>query len=116
MSERHVPTRDIQPLGMRVLVRVLPADERTPSGLYVPASALKEDAVEALYGEVLEVARAEGGSDELGGTNVSGIPHGAKVLFAPDSGVRVPWDPTLRLVETKNVLAVVQEIAADAAH
>jgi len=111
-DERHHPIRLIQPMGMRVLVRVLPGDERTPAGLYVPATAVnKEDGVEALYGEVLEVARAEPDpEEELEGANVSGIPHGARVLFLPKSGIRVPWDAELRLVETKHVLAVIEEI------
>ena len=39
-GERHHPIRVIQPMGMRVLVRVLPGDERTASGLYVPATAV----------------------------------------------------------------------------
>ena len=117
-EERHHPLRMIQPMGMRVLVRVLPGDARTPAGLYVPASALnKEDGVEALYGEVVEVARAEPQADaELTGANVSGVPHGARILFLAATGIRVPWDSALRLVETKHVLAVVEEIDADSAH
>ena len=114
MDERHQPTRVIQPMGMRVLVRVLPSDERTPSGLYVPSTAVKDDGAEAMYGEVIEVARAEpDATEELEGANVSGIPHHARVLFLPNAGIRVPWDDSLRLVETKNVLAVVEEIAPD---
>mgnify|MGYP000132329180 CR=1 FL=1 len=117
MDERHQPTRLIQPMGMRILVRVLPADARTPAGLYVPATAVKDEATEAMYGEVIEVARAEPeGEEELAGANVSGIPENARVLFLPKAGIRVPWDETLRLVETKNVLAVIEEIAPDAAH
>ncbi len=115
-DERHHPIRVIQPMGMRVLVRVLPGDERTPAGLYVPATAVnKEDGAEAIYGEVLEVARAEAKpTEELEGANVSGIPNGSRVLFLPKSGIRVPWDQELRLVETKNVLAVVEEIEPSA--
>ncbi len=117
-AERHNPIRVIQPMGMRVLVRVLPGDERTSSGLYVPATAVsKEDGAEAVYGEVLAVARAEAKpEEELEGANVSGIPHGARVLFPPKAGIRVPWDQELRLVETKYVLAVVEEIDPSSAH
>ena len=117
MEERHQPTRLIQPMGMRVLVRVLPADQRTSAGLYVPSSTVKEEGDEAIYGEVIEVARAEPEpEEELSGANISGVPHGSRVLFLPKAGIRVPWDETLRLVETQHVLAVVEEIDPSAAH
>ena len=75
------------------------------SGLYLPEGA-KEEASEALLGEVLEVARTmpqparffeekdEDGPDITGGdfgTNVSGIPMGSMVLFAKNRGVTIPW-------------------------
>jgi hypothetical protein len=50
--------RHIMPLGPRVLVKVLPDDDRAESGLYLPQGA-KEKSQEALFGEVVEVARAE---------------------------------------------------------
>lgn len=95
---------------MRVLVRVLKEEEVSESGLYLPPGA-KERMQEALFGEVVEVARAEPkDSDEGLGVNVSGIPHGAKVLFPKSAGTRVPWDEDLRILETKEVLATVEEI------
>jgi co-chaperonin GroES (HSP10) len=82
------------PLGPRVLVKVLPQ--------------------EALYGEVVEVARAEPADPKEGfGVNVAGVPHGVKVLFGKNAGVKVPWDEELRLLETKEVLATVDEIRED---
>jgi co-chaperonin GroES (HSP10) len=103
--------RHIQPLGMRVLVRVLHEEDVADSGLYLPAGA-KERLQEALYGEVLEVARAEPHDTAEGlGVNVSGVPHGARVLFAKAAGVKVPWNDDLRLLETKEVLATVEEIS-----
>ncbi len=109
MSEdRHVPLRVIAPLGMRVLVRLVPPDHRNAAGLYLPES-VEPRGKDASYGEVLEVARADPG-DDLEGANVSGIPAGGFVLFAPEAGFNVPWDDTLRLVETKDVLAVVEQI------
>ena len=51
--------------------------------------------------------------DEGLGVNVSGIPHGAKVLFPKSAGIRVPWDEDLRILETKEVLAMVDEISGD---
>jgi chaperonin GroES len=102
------------PLGMRVLVQVLKDEERTDSGLYLPAGA-KEAQDEAMYGEVIEVARDKPTTDDLA-ENVSGVPHGARVLFRKEAGVRVPWDDRLRLLEVKDVLATVEEISDDEAH
>jgi co-chaperonin GroES (HSP10) len=103
--------RHIMPLGPRVLVKVLPEDDRAESGLYLPAGA-KERTQEALFGEVVEVARAEpvDFKEEGFGVNVAGVPHGAKVLFQKTAGVKVPWDEGLRILETKEVLATVEEI------
>jgi chaperonin GroES len=103
--------RHIMPLGPRVLVRVTPQDDRAESGLYLPQGA-KERTQEALFGEVIEVARAEPSDpkEDGFGVNVAGVPNGAKVLFGKTAGVKVPWDEELRLLETKEVLATVDEI------
>jgi chaperonin GroES len=106
--------RHIMPLGPRVLVKVLPDEDRAESGLYLPQGA-KERSQEALFGEVVEVARAEASNpaEEGFGVNVAGVPHGAKILFQKNAGVKVPWDEGLRLLETKEVLATVAEIGED---
>lgn len=105
--------RHIMPFGPRVLVRVMKDDEVADSGLYLPAGA-KEKTQESLYGEVVEVARAEPESKEDGfGVNVAGIPNGSKVLFAKSAGVRVPWDDDLRILDTKEILATVDDMSAD---
>ena len=104
--------RDIQPLGLRVLVRVIKEGDRHESGLYLPAGA-KENHQDAFYCEVVEVARASGESvaeDKSFGANVSGVPCGARVLFRKDAGVAVPWDESLRILDTKDVLATVDEV------
>jgi len=111
---RNRPHRLILPLGMRVLVHVMREEDRTDAGLYLPAGA-KEAGLEALYGEVIEVARDRPTMDELA-ENVSGVPHGAKVLFRKDAGVRVPWDERLRIIDVKDVLATVEEITDEEAH
>jgi len=108
------PHRLILPLGMRVLVQILRDDERTDAGLYLPAGA-KEAQDEALYGKVIEVARDRPTTDGVT-ENVSGVPHGAHVLFRKEAGVRVPWDDRLRLIDVKDVLATVEEVHADEAH
>lgn len=119
MSDRNDPAprrphRLILPLGMRVLVRIVSDHDRTDSGLYLPAGA-KEAHDEALYGEVIEVARDRPTSDDVA-ENVSGVPHGARVLFRKAAGVRVPWDDLLRLLDVKDVLATVEELGDDEAH
>ena len=61
-------------------------------------------------GEVVEVARADADSEKSLGTNVSGVPLGAMVLFPKEDGLQVPWDDALRLLEVKSVYAVVEEV------
>lgn len=106
--------RLILPLGMRVLVQMIRIDERTDAGLYLPAGA-KEAHDEAFYGKVVEVARDRPTTDDVT-ENVSGVPHGAFVLFRKEAGVRVPWDERLRLIDVKDILATVEEVMADEAH
>jgi len=106
--------RLILPLGMRVLIRLVRDAERTDAGLYLPPGA-KETHDEALFGEVIEVARDRPTSDDLA-ENVSGVPNGAKVLFRKEAGVRVPWDDNLRLLDVKDVLATVEELTDEDAH
>jgi len=108
------PHRLILPLGMRVLVQLVRDDERTDAGLYLPQGA-KEAQEDAHYGKVIEVARDRPTTDEAS-ENVSGVPHGAFVLFKKNAGIAVPWDDRLRLVDVKDVLATVEEVQADEAH
>ncbi|MCB9716113.1 MAG: co-chaperone GroES [Myxococcales bacterium] len=118
----------MQPLGPRVLVRVVKSPDRSEAGLYLP-QGLKDGNAMALLGEVVEVARTMPKADPLVesedeadeedepvvdlGKNVSGVPLGANVLFEKDRGVVVPWDDTLRLLEVRHVLAIVDIISED---
>ncbi len=97
------------PVGMRVLVRIKKDADMTDGGLYLPEGA-KEQMQESLTAEVLEVASAIDDRTEEE-TNISGIPKGSTVLIAKHAGVRIPWDQELRLVETKEILATVDEIS-----
>ena len=106
--------RLILPLGMRVLVQLIRDEDRTETGLYLPAGA-KEAQDEALYGKVIEVARDRPTTDDIS-ENVSGVPHGAHVLFRKEAGVRVPWDDKLRVIDVKDILATVEEVLANEAH
>ena len=116
-------SRHVQPVGPRILIRVIKTPDRSESGLYLPAGA-KDSHSEALLAEVVEVARTQpkaayiddgdDDSDRPGlGENVSGIPVGAQVLFARDQGVTVPWDDSLRLLSVRHVLAIVDIIPED---
>ncbi|MCB0322494.1 MAG: co-chaperone GroES [Bdellovibrionales bacterium] len=101
--------RRIDPLGMRVVVKIRRDTNRTETGLYLPEGA-KQSKQESLVGEVLEVASARDmDTDEE--ANISGIPNGSLVLIPADAGVRVPWDEDLRIVDTKEVLALVTEVS-----
>lgn len=120
-------SRHVQPLGPRVLVRIIKDPDRLDSGLFLPEGA-KDSTRQALLGEVIEVARTmpkvayelddDEDADEEGeiaslGQNVSGIPLGAKVLFGKSRGLTVPWDDTLRIVDVRHLLAIVDEISED---
>lgn len=100
--------RKVSPLGMRVLVRLRPENNMTEGGLYLPEGA-KQSMSESLLAEVIEVAVAKDEQDE-DEANISGVPMGALVLIPKHAGVRVPWDAELRLVDTKEILAIVNEI------
>lgn len=104
------------PVGMRVVVRLIPSDDRSASGLFLPPGA-KDATAHAAYGEVVEVARASSKATEEGFlNNVSGIPQESRILFPKDAGVPVPWDETLRVLDVKDVLAIVEELPFERAH
>ena len=108
------PVRYIKPLGPRVLVRIVKLEERSSAGLYLP-DGVREEHDEALYGEVVEVARAEADDSAPSlGKNVSGVPLGAFVLFPKKEGLPVPWDDALRVLAVKDVVAVVEEVEPEA--
>ncbi|MGF1510819.1 MAG: co-chaperone GroES [Myxococcota bacterium] len=109
-------TRHVMPLGPRVLVRLIPSEDRTSSGLILPAGA-RDAATSVAYAEVVEVARAAPDDEDEGfGRNVSGVPHGSRILFVKEKGLAVPWDDKLRVVLVKDVIALVDEIELDEAH
>lgn len=98
----------VSPLGFRVLLRVRKVVDKSQGGLYLPEGA-KEAKQDSLIAEVIEVASAHDvDTDEE--TNISGIPLGAVVLIPKDVGTCVPWDDNLRIVETQDVLAIIDEM------
>lgn len=98
--------RKISPLGLRVVLKIRSEQDVTEGGLYLPEGA-KNSMAESLLAEVVEVATATDSDTE---TNISGIPLGAVVLIGKHVGVKVPWDDRLRIVDTKDILAIVDEV------
>jgi co-chaperonin GroES (HSP10) len=101
--------RKVHPLGLRVVVQILKDANVTDTGLYLPEGA-KESMQESVLAVVIEVASAVDSHTEEE-TNVSGIPLKSTVLIPKTAGVRVPWDDSLRIVDTRDVLAMVDEIS-----
>ena len=101
--------RKINPMGYRVVVRIVKDSNMTETGLYLPEGS-KQNMQESLLAEVIEVASAID-EDTHEEANVSGIPLGATVLIPKELGIKVPWDEDLRIVETKHVLAIVDEVS-----
>jgi co-chaperonin GroES (HSP10) len=100
--------RKVHPLGLRVVARIIKDSNLTDGGLYLPEGA-KESLQESVLAEVVEVASAVDSHSEEE-TNVSGVPLGARVLIGRTAGIRIPWDDDLRIVDTRDVLAIVDEI------
>ena len=92
-----------------MLVSISEQNDRTDGGLYLPEGA-RQAMSESLLARVIEVASAvDPDADEE--HNISGIPLGATVLIEKTTGVRVPWDDQLRIVNSKDILALVEEVA-----
>jgi co-chaperonin GroES (HSP10) len=108
MLGKPIKIRKISPFGFRVVVRTLKQPNTTDTGLYLPEGS-KEKLAESVLAQVIEVASAVD-ADEDDMTNVSGIPLGATVLIKKDAGVQIPWDSECRIVDTHEVLALVEEI------
>jgi co-chaperonin GroES (HSP10) len=110
MTDRNKKTiRKLNPLGFRVLVQIEKDSNVTDAGLYLPEGS-KESMQQSLLARVIEVASAVDHETDHE-TNVSGVPLDALVLIPKGAGTKVPWDESLRIVETKEILALVNEIA-----
>lgn len=100
--------RKISPLGFRVVVRIVKDNDMTDAGLYLPEGS-KQTMQDSVLAEVVEVASAVD-DDTNEEANVSGIPLGATVLIPKDNGIKVPWDEQLRIIESKFILAIIDEV------
>lgn len=91
----------IKPLGARVLVRRLEAEEKSAGGIIIPDAA-KEKPQEA---EVLELGT--GGKDEEGNPIVFHVKKGDRVLISKYGGteVKLNGDPVL-IIKQDEILAI----------
>jgi co-chaperonin GroES (HSP10) len=107
-TESARPMRRLHPLGLRVVACIVKDSNVTDGGLYLPEGA-KESMQESVLAQVIEVASAMDARTEEE-TNISGIPLGSMVLIPKTIGVKVPWDDSLRIIDTREILALVDEI------
>lgn len=96
-------SEQIQPLGSRVLVRILAEESVTKSGLYVPDTAREKPQ----RGEVVAI-----GDD----TDVINVAVGDRVLFAKYTGTEIRLDGADHLlIEATDLLAILRDAPAAAA-
>jgi len=109
MGEPHMASADVDidkltPLADMVLVRRLPDEEKTASGLFLPATG--RDEREGLrVGVVLRV----GQGDIVNGKRIPlGVVPGDRVVYArcPDNDVRINGEDLVLLREEQHILAI----------
>lgn len=85
---------DIKPLGDRVLLKILPAEEKTSSGIIIPAAAQEK----TNQGEVVSV-----GEDET-----IKVKKGEKVIYDKYAGTQIKMDAEeYLLLSYSDILAVI---------
>ncbi len=96
-------TDHVQPLGSRVLVRILPEESRTSFGLVIPDTAKEKPQ----RGEVVAI-----GDD----TEVIKVAVGDRVLFPKYTGTEIKLDDADHLIiESTDLLAILRESAVASA-
>ena len=89
---------NIKPLGDRVLIKRLEAEEKTKSGIVLPGSAQEQP-------QMAEVVAVGPGTDEV----KMEVKKGDQVIFSKYAGTEVKLDgEDLILVSQKDILAVVK--------
>ncbi len=92
----------VKPLGNKVLLRPVEAEEKTKSGLYIPESAKEKP----LHGEVIAVGPGE--LDENGKRKTMDVKVGDKVIYESFGGSEVKLDGVKHiLMDIKDILAIV---------
>lgn len=94
---------NIQPLFDNVLVKPLQAEEKLPSGIFLPDSAKEKPQM----GEIMAVG--PGATDEKGNFVKMVVKIGQKVMYKKWGGNEVKVDgKEWMLVEQKDILAIVE--------
>jgi chaperonin GroES len=91
----------IRPLGERVIVKALPQEEKTKSGIYLPDTAKEKPQ----QGEVMAVGN--GKITEEGKTIPMNVKAGDKVLYGKYSGTEVKIDgEEYLIIKESEILAI----------
>ena len=95
-------TKGIRPIGDKILVKRMSAEEKTQGGIIIPDSSQEKP----LEGEVVSVGN--GRSDNKGNITPVTVKKGDKILFSKYGGneLSLDGDDLLILVET-DVLAII---------
>jgi len=92
---------NLRPLGERVIVRALPQEERTKSGIYLPDTAKEKPQ----QGEVMAVGNGKVTDD--GKTIPMNVKAGDKVLYGKYSGTEVKLDgEEFLIIKESEILAI----------
>lgn len=92
---------NIRPLGERVIVRALPQEEKTKSGIYLPDTAKEKPQ----QGEVMAVGN--GKVTEDGKTVPMNVKTGDKVLYGKYSGTEVKIEgEEFLIIKESEILAI----------
>lgn len=92
---------NLRPLGERVIVRALPQEERTKSGIYLPDTAKEKPQ----QGEVVAVGNGKVTDD--GKTIAMNVKAGDKVLYGKYSGTEVKLEgEEFLIIKESEILAI----------
>lgn len=92
---------NLRPLGERVIVRALPQEEKTKSGIYLPDTAKEKPQ----QGEVMAVGNGKVTDD--GKTIPMNVKKGDKVLYGKYSGTEVKIDgEEFLIIKESEILAI----------
>lgn len=92
---------NLRPLGERVIVRALPQEEKTKSGIYLPDTAKEKPQ----QGEVMAVGHGKVTDD--GKTIPMHVKKGDKVLYGKYSGTEVKLDgEEFLIIKESEILAI----------
>ncbi|MEI6498403.1 MAG: co-chaperone GroES [bacterium] len=90
----------IKPLGDRVLIKPLAAEEKTKSGIYIPNSSKEAPA----QGEVIALGN---GKIKEGKTHTFSVKKGDKVLYSKYAGDEVKIDGTeYKIMKEEEILGI----------